>query len=319
MYNYGIYGNASITKRFIQGIELSSFGRFKAICSSQTDLPYEDVIVYPDYDQLLKDPSIDIIYLPTPNYLHYDHAYRALAARKHVILEKPFTLSHQSGQALFDYALEHELFLMEAQKIVFLPSTVWLKQALKNELIGPLKSISLKQSFLPGPDKTHWMYSDEKGGGVVYGSGNYPLEFMLHLFDTTELTDFTSKRWVGETGVDEIVEMNFEINEIPIEAKISRVEVFPSQAIFKGSQGEIIINDFWRAKSAQINYYQARAETILFEFESEFVYEVNHIHECLDQERLTSPIMKPELTLACLAYIDKVKAQPGCPLTQLDK
>ncbi len=312
MYHYGILGFASITPRFIQGIKLSEKGKVSALASRNQDLKLDAIEIYDDYQKLLQDPKIDVIYVPTPNYLHFQHAKAAITALKHVIVEKPFTMTYESGKRLFDLAQAANVFIMEAQKIVFLPSTNWLKEQLAENLIGKLESITLRQSFAEG-DQNHWMYDDSKGGGVVYGSGNYPLEFMMHLFDTTDFKDFKAVRYVNENLVDEVVDINFKINEIEINAYITRKETFQSAAIFRGSKGEIIVEDFWRAKKAEMNFFNKPSDRIYFDFENEFKFEVDHINQCLEEKLLTSPIMKPEITLACLKYIDQIKETEPLP------
>ena len=45
---------------------------------------------YWDLDEMLQDPAVDVVYVASPNSLHFSQAKRALAAGKHVLLEKPF-------------------------------------------------------------------------------------------------------------------------------------------------------------------------------------------------------------------------------------
>ena len=312
MYQYGIIGYASITPRFMEGISLSENGKVIALTSSRDDLKLNNIQVYQDYSKMLQDLSIDIVYIPTPNYLHYQNAQQAILAKKHVIVEKPFTMDSVSGQRLFSLAKEKGVFIMEAQKIAFLPSTIWLENAFKNNTIGDLKSISLRQSFKEG-EKDHWTYDDNKGGGVVYGSANYPLEFMMHLFKTTNLNDFQATRYTNNYRVDEIVDFSFNIDNISVNAYISRKEIFPSQAIFTGSKGQIIIDNFWRAKSLKVIINNV-TEIVKFDFKNEFVFEVNHIHDCLNKGLLTSPIMTPDITMATLKYVEEIKTTPGLPV-----
>ena len=57
--------------------------------------------VHPTYDALVNDPSLDAVYIPLPNGLHYEWATKALAAGKHVLLEKPSTNNAEEAAALF--------------------------------------------------------------------------------------------------------------------------------------------------------------------------------------------------------------------------
>lgn len=65
--------------------------------------------VYPDYTQLLADPYIELVYIATPPYLHYQQSKQALEAGKHVICEKPAALKTKEAEELADYARAHQL------------------------------------------------------------------------------------------------------------------------------------------------------------------------------------------------------------------
>ena len=62
----------------------------KEICEK-----YQVPVAYDSYEKLLADQSIDVLYLPVPNHLHYSFTKQALEAGKHVILEKPFTVTYE--------------------------------------------------------------------------------------------------------------------------------------------------------------------------------------------------------------------------------
>ena len=57
-------------------------------------------------EELLADEEVELVVVNTPNYTHYDYAKRALLAGKHVILEKPFTVTEKEGLELIALAKE---------------------------------------------------------------------------------------------------------------------------------------------------------------------------------------------------------------------
>ncbi len=67
-----------------------------------------------DFQELLNNSSIDTVYVATPNHLHYDMAKKALLAGKHVICEKPFTLTMSEFEDLRQIAQDKKLILLEA-------------------------------------------------------------------------------------------------------------------------------------------------------------------------------------------------------------
>ena len=76
------------------------------------------------------------IYVATPNTLHYENCKLCLEQGKHVLCEKPFTISPEQAQELYRLAEEKHLFLMEAFWIWLLPLYDRLRQILTAGTIG---------------------------------------------------------------------------------------------------------------------------------------------------------------------------------------
>lgn len=64
--------------------------------------------------ELLNDPNIDAVYNPLPNGLHFEWTMKALAAGKHVLLEKPSADTSEETKKMFEFAREKGLILLEA-------------------------------------------------------------------------------------------------------------------------------------------------------------------------------------------------------------
>ena len=95
--------------------------------------------VYTDMDAFLADEDVNLVYIATPNLLHYEQAKRALLAGKHVLLEKPFTTKADHAWELAEIAREKGLFLLEAAPTGFLPNFRILQQELPK--IGRIKLV----------------------------------------------------------------------------------------------------------------------------------------------------------------------------------
>ena len=77
---------------------------------------------YQGYQALFDDPDVDIVYVATPHNFHFQQAYDALMAGKHVLCEKPMTVSVEECNILVTLAKDKGLLLMEALWTYFLPS-----------------------------------------------------------------------------------------------------------------------------------------------------------------------------------------------------
>src|SRR5580700_1284451 len=67
---------------------------------------YPTIKVCRTLEELLADKEVELVVVNTPNYTHYDYAKQALLAGKHVILEKPFTITANEGNRLIGLAAQ---------------------------------------------------------------------------------------------------------------------------------------------------------------------------------------------------------------------
>jgi len=128
------------------------------------------------YQELLDDPEIDAIYNPLPNGLHFEWTMKALAAGKHVLLEKPSANTAEETRQMFEFAEKKGLVLLEAFHYRFHPAAHRVKQILESGELGAIKSISTKLEIFKGfvkPDDIRFNYSI--GGGALMDMGCYTI------------------------------------------------------------------------------------------------------------------------------------------------
>lgn len=158
---YGIMSTAQVVPRFVQGVQNSQLGEVAAIASRKLSRAQQMAQAlsipkaYGSYEELCLDSNIDIVYVATYNQGHYKAAKMALEHHKHVLLEKPFTLTLAEAEELFQLAAKQQCFLMEAQKSVFLPITQQIKQVIKEGKIGKVYWIQSQTSY-PDVDRIAW-------------------------------------------------------------------------------------------------------------------------------------------------------------------
>ena len=158
----GIAGNGMIVRRMLQDIKGISEIELSAICvrakslEKGRDLAEEFGIpaVDTDYRTFLEREDMDTVYIGIVNQMHYEYAKKALEAGKHVICEKPFTVTVCEAKELEALADEKGLFLWEAFKIPYSP----VFQAVKRHLgeIGAVKMVLLIRASFPFPIASHF-------------------------------------------------------------------------------------------------------------------------------------------------------------------
>ena len=96
----------------------------------------ERVKTYGSYTELVADVDVDIVYIATPASHHFQNAMLAVQFRKHVLCEKPFTMTAAQAETLVATARAKERFLMEALWTRFFPLSAKVQELVLSDTIG---------------------------------------------------------------------------------------------------------------------------------------------------------------------------------------
>ncbi|KDQ14949.1 hypothetical protein BOTBODRAFT_333766 [Botryobasidium botryosum FD-172 SS1] len=141
------------------------------------------------YQQMLDDPTIDAIYNPLPNGLHYEWTMRALAAGKHVLLEKPSSNHAEETRRMFELAEANNLILLEAFHYRFHPAIHRVKDIIDSGELGQVKHISAILGLVQGYVKDGDIRLDfDLGGGGMMDVGVYPLSAIRYLLSAEPIS-----------------------------------------------------------------------------------------------------------------------------------
>ncbi|TDW14697.1 putative dehydrogenase [Breznakia blatticola] len=308
--HFGIVSTASIVPRFVKGVKASANSEVVAIASRDLQKAQEyaknlDIAkAYGSYEALFQDQDINIIYIATPHFAHVTYAKAALEAGKHVLCEKPITLTTSDAKELFALAKKKGLFLMEAQKSVFLPTTNYVKTLIQQKRLGNLRHVKLSCFYPYMENEKAWMLDPSKGGGSLYGSGSYAIEYMMYILDAT-VKSYKGELTYTTYEVDDISDLSFQIGEVDCRSIISRTTKYPDEARFTFDQGEVIVPYFWKAQEVIVSS-NGKIENYDFASDSEFVYEVMHVESCINQGLTYSPIMTPEMSISTVEMVEQV-------------
>ena len=310
---YGILSTASIVARFVQGVRDSRYGEVVAICSRDLNKAQEKANelsiekAYGDYTQMLADDEINVIYIATPNALHYPNALQAIRAGKHVVVEKPFAFTKAQAIHLFDEAQNNNVFIMEAQKIVFLPITNHIKQIIQDKSLGELHYVNMTSSFKPNYGYDHWMYSLEYGGGCLYGSTTYSTQYLMYLLDSVNV-NCQGLQLSTPTGSDDFCQLQYSVDDkVIVSSCISMRVPTKNVANFYFDNGYIEVENYWKARAMKIVRNDSE-EIVEYPCACEFVYEVDHINECILNHYNSSPVMIKKMTIKTAEIVDKIFA-----------
>ncbi len=145
-FSWGILGPGGIARAFAKDLTLLEGHTIGAVGSRSIDNAHSFAkdfggTAYASYEELVKDPTIDAIYVATPHPAHHDNVILALNAGKPVLCEKPFAVNAGEAQAMVDAAAKNKVALMEAMWARFLPHYSKVREIIASGVLGPILSI----------------------------------------------------------------------------------------------------------------------------------------------------------------------------------
>jgi predicted dehydrogenase len=150
--------------------------------------------VYVDYEMILKDKNIDLVYIATPPFLHYEQSKMALMTGKHVICEKPAALQVTEAEELRILATSRQLLYVVNLMQRYNPLYAIVKRIVNENLLGNfLHGFFENYASDEKLNADHWFWDDLKSGGIF-------IEHGVHFFDM-----FSG--WLGEGNVVSAVQL----------------------------------------------------------------------------------------------------------------
>ena len=129
---------------------------------------------YGSYEELLADSEVEAIYNPLPNHLHVPWAIKAAEAGKHVLCEKPISLTVAEARTLLEHQEATGVKIGEAFMVRTHPQWLRTKELISSGRIGELRSVSGFFSYF-NRDPNNIRNKVDHGGGALMDIGCYPI------------------------------------------------------------------------------------------------------------------------------------------------
>lgn len=314
--NWGIFSTGDIASKMADALKSVKSAKLLAVASRDKQKAkdfaskYEAEKFYGSYDELVKNPDIDIVYVATPNSFHFENMMLCLENRKNVLCEKPFALNYQQAKEIIELAKEKNLFVMEAHKSFFLPGIKKIEELIKNDTIGKINFLRADFCFLPPKTKEYRLLYPEMGGGALLDVGCYAISFALHFLGNP--TEITSQTDINSTGVDGFSSISMK-HEDGAHSILSCSINFsaPREGLIVGDKGYIKIHEpFHQAPKLTVKSGDKPAYEIDTSFKSNGLnFEAQCATDCLLDGKRQCDIFSPEKTLQVMKVIDEVREQ----------
>jgi scyllo-inositol 2-dehydrogenase (NADP+) len=203
---------------------------------------YPGVKTYRSLEDMLADDSVELVIVNTPNYTHYEYAKKALGAGKHVVVEKPFTITTDEGNELIALAENQNKKIAVYQNRRYDSDYKTIKKVVDGNWLGELVEVEMhfdrfKEELSPKLHKE----TPGPGSGSLYDLGAHLIDQALQLFGMPEkiFADIRPIRPISK--VDDYFELLFYYKKMRVRLKSSYVvrEALPGY-VFHGLKGSFI-------------------------------------------------------------------------------
>jgi UDP-N-acetyl-2-amino-2-deoxyglucuronate dehydrogenase len=190
-YKVGMIGCGMIFDRHIEAITSNSeHFKLAALCdidNKKLSIRATEYSVpgYEDYKDMLKEMKgkMNLVVIATPNSLHYEQAMDSLNAGYNILVEKPIDFKHERVESIVAKAKEMGLEAYAVLQVRYNPTINMLKEALENNYVGDIRSVSLVQRWQrPSSYFDSWRADINVGGRTLYEVGIHYLDIVQMLF-----------------------------------------------------------------------------------------------------------------------------------------
>jgi len=212
---WGVAGAGRIAEQFVAELRSTGAGTVSGIASKDPARAARLAGAAPgaeafgSYEELLAADWIDAVYIATIHPQHAELIADAAAAGKHILCEKPLTMTAPEAEAACDAVAAAGVALVEAMMYRFQPQTEVLRRILESGSIGAPVHVSVSCAFGMPFDPRDRLFDPGLGGGAILDVGCYSMSFarmvagwVLH-DDATEPAEFAGAGHLAETGVDD--------------------------------------------------------------------------------------------------------------------
>ncbi|WML55756.1 Gfo/Idh/MocA family oxidoreductase [Neobacillus sp. PS3-12] len=282
--NLGTVGTGWITSSFIEAAQLSKEFKLVGVYSRTVEKAeiladtYNASEVFSDLEEMAKSEKIDVVYIASPNSVHFEQALLFLKNKKHVICEKPIFSNTGELEEAFKTAEANGVYLFEAIRNIHTPNFKTLKEKLpmageiRSAILPYIKYSSRYDLFLQGEEPN--IFSSTYSGGALVDLGVYPLYLAVGLFGAPKKSTYIPV--ILRSGVDGSGTLVLEYEEFVCTILCSKLSHSTILCEIHGEEGTFVLED--AAPISQIEFYDSHSKdskTLSVPLE-----EKNMVYEC---------------------------------------
>ena len=193
---------------------------------------------YGSYEELVKDPEVELIYIATPHSHHFEQAKLCIENGKPILCEKAFMANAAQAKEIVALAKEKNVFLAEAIWTRYMPSRKMIDDVIASGKIGEVTALSANLGY--DIDEIPRITDPKLAGGALLDVGIYPLTFASMVLGD-DIVNITSTCTKTATGVDEQSSITLEYpNKVMAYLHCSMLCATEQYGIVYGTKGYLI-------------------------------------------------------------------------------
>lgn len=316
---WAIVGTGYIANEFARGMQVVEDAHLSAVVSRNKETGrafaerYQCEKVYTDFEQMLREETVDVVYIAIPNDCHYSYIMSALEQGVSVLSEKPMVDNRWQLDEVLKKAKEKGLFLMEGMWTRCFPAVEEARNWIKEGRIG--KPLSVYASFDIKPameDWQPWKGGIKNAAGALRDVGIYSVAMAYMVFPENPKAMYSTMKSNGE--VDESFRMLLEYGE----GKTAVVggafnQVSTPEVEIVGEEGRIRIGpEFWHPTTATLILNDGTTEKYVETYPATgFQFEIQEVQNCIRSGASESAKYTWEETGKIADIIEKTRKEWG--------
>lgn len=317
MFKIGILGAGWIAHKMAAAIAPLSDIKLEAIASRSIEKAkafageWNIPKAYGNYENLVSDNDLDLIYIATPHSHHFAHAMLALEHGKPVLVEKAFTANADEAEELITKAREKGIFITEAIWTRYMPLSHKIQEIMDSGIIGEPKVLTATLCYKA--DGKERIQKAELCGGALLDLGVYAINFARMYFGT-DIVKSVSNCHLGPTGMDyhECISLSFADGRMAnLQAGVLCLN--DRQGIISGTEGYIRVDNINCPEVVEVyrNYELVERHTKDADFINGYEYQVLEARRCIEAGLTESPMMPHAETISIMKQMDQLRKEWG--------
>ncbi len=265
---------------------------------------------YGSYEEMLRDPAVDLVYIATPHSHHYEHIKLCAVYGKHVLCEKAFTVSARQADDAIRYAKSRGVLVTEAIWTRYQPMRRIINETLASGVIGQPQMLTANLCYVTVQNPR--IVLPELAGGALLDVGVYTLNLAEMVFGPSDGIQAACTK--NEHGVDLLDTITLTWRDGRVASLTAGTTCVSDQmGIIYGTEGYLIVDDINNPTGLRIFdpnrrlVRQIPCPPKLTGYE----YEVLETVRCIREGRPECPSMPHRETIRMMELMDHARAQMG--------